>query len=259
MTLGTAVRAAPRHANLALGVVLLAVFMDMVDSTIVSIAPPRVQNGLHAGYAAVQWILAGYSLTFALVLITGGRIGDVFGRKRIFLIGVAGFTLTSALCGAATSPGMLIGARLAQGVSAALMVPQVMSVIMIMFGEQARYKAFALYGAVLSLGNVGGPLLGGVLTQYDVLGLHWRAIFCVNVPIGVVTFASAALFVPESKPARALRVDLLGVGLISLVSFALMYPLIQGQDAGWPTWMVALLAAAVPLLVLFYYAQRWRD
>lgn len=259
MTTETPARTAAGHANLALTVVLVAVFMDMVDSTIVNIALPHIQADLGAGSAEAQWILAGYSLTFALVLITGGRIGDIFGRKRVFLTGVAGFIIASVLCGAAVDPGMLIGARLFQGVSAALMVPQVMSVIMIMFQERARYKAFAVYGAVLSLGNVSGPLLGGLLTEYNVFGLHWRAIFYVNVPIGLLTFLGAALFMPESKSDRPLRVDYAGIGLISLVSFALMYPLIQGREAGWPAWMIVLLVAAVPLLVVFHLAQRRRD
>ncbi|GLY71025.1 MFS transporter [Amycolatopsis taiwanensis] len=252
-------RTSAERPKLALAVVLVAVFMDMVDSTIVNVALPQVQRSLDAGDAEAQWILAGYSLTFALALITGGRIGDIFGRKRVFLTGVAGFTIASTLCGAAINPEILIGARFAQGISAALMVPQVMSIIVIMFGQRERYKALAVYGAVLSLGNVSGPLLGGLLTEYNVFGLHWRAIFYVNVPIGVLTFTGAALFMPESRSDRPLRVDLVGIGLISLVSFALMYPLIQGREAGWPVWMIIMLVAAIPLLVLFHYSQRYRD
>lgn len=244
---------------LALSVVLTAAFMDLVDGTIVSIALPRIQADLGAGYAAAQWILAGYSLTFALMLITGGRLGDIFGRKRVFLIGVAGFTIASIVCGAADTPGVLIGARLAQGLLAALMVPQVMSVIVIMFQQQNRVRAFALYGAVLSLANVSGPLLGALLTGYDVFGLGWRAIFCVNVPIGVLAFVGAALYMPESKSVHPLRVDFPGIVLISLTSLALMYPLIQGREAGWPLWMITAMVATLPILLVFAITQRRRD
>lgn len=244
---------------LALGFVLTAAFMDLVDGTIVSIALPQIQSDLDAGYAAAQWILAGYSLTFALALITGGRLGDIYGRKRIFLIGITGFTVASIACGAATTAGMLVAARLAQGVTAALMVPQVISVIMIMFARQERAKAFALYGATLSLANVSGPLLGAVFTEYSLFDLQWRAIFYVNVPIGVIAFFGALKYIPESKSDTPLRMDFTGIALISLTSFALMYPLIQGREEGWPVWMFVILVAAVPLLLLFYQSQRRRD
>ncbi|RSM78121.1 MFS transporter [Kibdelosporangium aridum] len=248
-----------RHRWLALSVVLVAAFMDLMDATIVNIALPRIQTDLDAGYAQAQWILAGYSLTFALALITGGRLGDVYGRKRIFLIGVVGFVVASAVCGAASTPGLLIGARLAQGIFAAIMVPQVMSVILIMFDGRERVRAFGLYAAVLSLANVAGPLVGALLAQYDVLGLGWRAIFFVNVPIGVLAFVFGLLFMPESKADHPLRLDLAGVAVVSLASFALMYPVVQGREAGWPMWMVIVLIAAVPLFVLFAIMQRRRD
>lgn len=248
-----------RRRWLALGVVLVAAFMDLMDGTIVSIALPRIQIDVGAGYAEAQWILAGYSLTFALVLITGGRLGDIYGRKRVFLVGVAGFVISSAICGAAPSAGVLVGARLAQGIFAAIMVPQVISVILTMFDGRERVRAFGLYAAVLSLANVGGPLIGALLAQYDVLGMGWRAIFFVNVPIGVLAFIGAAMLMPESRSEHPLRLDLKGVALISLAWFALMYPVVQGREAGWPAWMIVVLITSVPLLVLFAVLQRRRD
>ncbi|WP_283132823.1 MFS transporter [Rhizohabitans arisaemae] len=259
MTTSAVAHDAPPHRRLALGVVLAAVFMDLVDGTIVAIVLPRIQSDLAASFAAAQWILAGYSLTFALTLIPGGRLGDVYGRKRIFLIGLAGFTLTSVVCGAAADPALLIGARLAQGAMAALMVPQAISIITIMFDPGSRAKAFGLYGAVLSLANVSGPLLGALLTQNDLLGLGWRAIFYVNVPIGLIAFAGAVRYMPESRAEQPLRIDIPGIALIGLASFTLMFPLIQGQESGRPLWAILMPIAAAPILVLFARCQRRAD
>ncbi|MFC7645071.1 MFS transporter [Streptosporangium lutulentum] len=242
----------------ALGIVLSAAFMDNVDATILSIALPHIQNDLGADHTTAQWSLAGYVLAFALLLITGGRLGDAFGRRRLFLIGVAGFTAASVACGAATTPEMLIGGRLAQGAMAALMVPQVMSVIVTMFGPAERASAFSLLGAVLSVGSVSGPLLGGLLTEYDALGLGWRAIFYVNVPIGILAFGLAVWIMPETRSDRPLRLDLVGVALVTPTTLGIMYPLVQGRAEGWPTWMFVAMAAAVVLLMLFVAQQRRR-
>lgn len=232
--------------------------MDNVDATILSIALPHIQNDLGADHTTAQWSLAGYVLAFALLLITGGRLGDAFGRRRLFLIGVAGFTAASVACGAATTPEMLIGGRLAQGAMAALMVPQVMSVIVTMFGPAERASAFSLLGAVLSVGSVSGPLLGGLLTEYDALGLGWRAIFYVNVPIGILAFGLAVWIMPETRSDRPLRLDLVGVALVTPATLGIMYPLVQGRAEGWPTWMFVAMAAAVVLLMLFVAQQRRR-
>ncbi|MFI9598050.1 MFS transporter [Nonomuraea sp. NPDC052265] len=208
--------------------------------------------------ATAQWSLAGYALAFAILLITGGRLGDIAGRRRIFLVGVAGFTLASVVCGAAMTPEALLAGRFAQGALAALMVPQVMSVIVAMFEPHERGKAFAMLGAVLSAGSVSGPFLGGVLTEYDVAGLGWRAIFLINVPIGVVTFSLALRVMPETRSTRPLRLDLVGVALVSLIALGLLYPLMQGREAGWPGWMFAIMAMAVAAVPAFAAHQRRR-
>ncbi|MEU8155592.1 MFS transporter [Micromonospora sp. NPDC048986] len=259
MTTDVAPQRSGGRSWLAFAVVLAAAFMDLVDSTIVSIALPRIQADLGADYAAAQWILAGYSVTFALALIPGGRLGDIYGRRRVFLIGIVAFTAASIVCGAATTAPILVIARLLQGIAAGLMVPQVMSVVVILFHNAERAKAFALYGVTLSLANVSGPLLGALFTEYSVFNLGWRAIFYVNVPIGVLTLLGALRWLPESRSETPLRVDVAGIVLISLASFALMFPVIQGREAGWPIGMIVLVVAAVPLLWAFGMVQRRRD
>lgn len=244
---------------LVLGVILLALFMDLADATIVNIVLPRLQSSLGAEYSAAQWILAGYSLTFALALITGGRLGDILGRKRMFVLGMAGFTAASVLCGAAPTAEALIAGRLTQGLAAALMVPQVMSIIVVLFDHADRAKAFVLYGITLSLANVSGPVLGAVLTEADLFGLDWRAVFYVNVPLGVLAVVLALWLMPESKATSPLRPDPVGILLVSLAMFALVFPLIQGRERGWDAWSLLLLAASVPLLVVFARHQRHRD
>src|SRR5580698_7921271 len=213
----------------ALVVMLLVAFMNLLDVSIVNIAVPSIQRGLHASYADVQWTLAGYALSYALVLITGGRLGDTYGRKRLFLIGVVGFTVMSALCGAAQSPGALIASRVAQGAMGALMIPQVLSVIQVSFPAAERIKALAAFGVTAGLGAVSGPLLGGLLTTHSLLGLGWRSIFLINVPVGVIALVAAAKLVRESRAPRKPHLDLLGL-LLSGALVLLLYPLVEGQQ-----------------------------
>src|ERR1700756_550785 len=194
----------------ALVVMLLAAFMNLLDVSIVNIAIPPIQQGLHASYADVQWTLAGYALAYALILITGGRLGDTYGRKRLFLIGVVGFTIMSALCGAAQSAGVLIASRVAQGAMGALMIPQVLSVIQVTFPAAERIKALAAFGVTAGLGAVSGPLLGGLLTTHSLLGLGWRSIFLINVPVGVIAVAASVVLVRESRAPSPPRLDPVG-------------------------------------------------
>ncbi|MFD8824715.1 MFS transporter [Streptomyces sp. NPDC059605] len=247
-----------RRKWIALAVVLLAAFLDNVDSTIVTVALPSIQEDLGADYATAQWTLAGYALAFAVFLITGGRLGDIFGRKKLFITGVVGFTLASVVCGVAATPGVLVGGRLAQGIMAALMVPQVMSVIMTTFDQKEWVVAFSMMGAVLGLGGVSGPLLGGVLTDLDVMGLGWRAVFLINIPFGVIAVALALWCLPESKSEQASRLDVPGVALITVAALGLMFPLVQGREQGWPAWMFVMMGAALLLLVPFALYQRRR-
>jgi EmrB/QacA subfamily drug resistance transporter len=241
---------------LTLVILLLAAFMNLLDISIVNIAIPSIQANLHASYADVQWALAGYTLAYAVVLITGGRLGDAYGRKRLFLIGVTGFTIMSALCGAAQSPGMLIVCRVLQGTMGAIMIPQVLSVIQVIFPPAERIKALAAFGVTAGLGTVSGPLLGGLLTQHNLFGLDWRPIFLINVPVGILAVAAAAVLVRESRAPRPPRLDPGGVALITAALLLLLYPLVQGRQLGWPAWTFVAMAAAAPAFALFVWYER---
>jgi EmrB/QacA subfamily drug resistance transporter len=240
---------------LTLVVLLLAALMNLLDVSIVNIAIPSIQRDLHASYADVQWALAGYTLAYALVLITGGRLGDTFGRKRLFLIGVIGFTIMSALCGAATGPGMLIACRVVQGAMGAIMVPQVLSVIQVIFPPAERIKAFAGFGITAGLGTVSGPLLGGLLIQHNLFGLGWRPIFLINVPVGIIAVIAASVLVRESRAPRPPRLDPVGVGLVTAALLLLLYPLVQGRQFGWPTWTFVSMAVSVPVFAAFVWYE----
>ena len=244
---------------LTLVILLLAAFMNLLDISIVNIAIPSIQRDLHASYADVQWALAGYTLAYALVLITGGRLGDAYGRKRLFLIGVTGFTIMSALCGAAQSPGMLIACRVVQGAMGAIMIPQVLSVIQVTFPGRERIKALAAFGVTAGLGTVSGPLLGGLLTQHSLFGLAWRSIFLINIPVGVIAVAASAVLVRESRAPKPPKLDPVGVVLLSVALVALLYPLVQGRQLGWPAWAFVSMAASVPVLAVFVGYERIKD
>jgi EmrB/QacA subfamily drug resistance transporter len=241
---------------LTLIILLLAAFMNLLDVSIVNIAIPSIQRDLHASYADVQWALAGYTLAYALVLITGGRLGDTFGRKRLFLIGVTGFTIMSALCGAAQSPGMLIACRVVQGAMGAIMVPQVLAVIQVIFPPKERIKALAGFGVTAGLGTVSGPLIGGLLIQHNLLGLTWRPIFLINVPVGIIAVAASAVLVRESRAPSPPRLDPVGVALVSAALLLLLYPLVEGRQLGWPAWTFVSMAAAAPVLAVFIGYER---
>ncbi|MFJ8662332.1 MFS transporter [Streptomyces sp. NPDC093795] len=242
--------AAPTEANgkrrwIALAIVMTAAFMDLVDATIVNIAIPSIERDLGADFGAIQWITAGYALAFAAGLITGGRLGDIYGRKRLFLLGTAGFTVASALCGFAVNPEMLVASRLLQGAAAAMMVPQVLSIIHVTFPAHERGKVFGMFGAIIGLGAVSGPLLGALLTQWNIAGLEWRPIFLINLPVGIAGLLLGRKFITESKAPKALRLDMVGVLLVTGALLMLIYPLTRGRELDWPLWGHLMMAGSV--------------
>jgi EmrB/QacA subfamily drug resistance transporter len=242
--------------RLATIVVLFAFFMDVLDSTIVNVAIPSIENSLGADPAAIQWIIAGYLLAFSLFLITGGRLGDIFGYKRMFLLGMAGFTLASTLCGLSSGSQMLILARLFQGAMAALMVPQIMSTIQILYTDpRERQGVSAFYGALAGIAAVLGPVLGAFLIAGDAFGLGWRSIFMVNLPVGIVAFIMAAIVLPDTKSPHPLKVDWIGIVLTVIALFMLVYPLIEGRELGWPLWTIVSMALSLLILVFFAWTQ----
>ncbi|MFF4254322.1 MFS transporter [Streptomyces sp. NPDC001663] len=248
---------ADRRRWFALAIVMTAAFMDLVDVTIVNIAIPSIQREAGASYSQIQWIAAGYALAFAAGLITGGRLGDIHGRKRLFLVGIGGFTLASALCGFAANPEMLVASRILQGGMAAMMVPQVLSIVHATFPAHERGKVFGLFGAIVGLGAVSGPLLGALLTEWNLFGLEWRPIFLINLPVGVAGLILGSRFITESKAPKALKLDLVGVALVTLGLLMLLYPLTRGRELGWPVWGYASMAGAlVVFAALVAYEKR---
>jgi EmrB/QacA subfamily drug resistance transporter len=244
------------HPNAVLAIVLTAVFMNLLDISIVNVAIPSIQRDLHASYAEIQLVLAGYQLAFACLLITGGRLGDIFGRKRLFVIGMSVFTLASLGGGLSPDPTLLIGFRVVQGLGAGLMVPQVLSTIQVTIPPRDRGRAFGLFGATIGVATILGPLVGGGLIALDLFGTDWRMIFLVNIPVGVISVAAALRMLPETKAPDAPRLDILGALIVTTGLFLVVYPLTEGREKDWPGWLLGMLVAAVPVLVAFVLLQR---
>ncbi|GAB3312538.1 MFS transporter [Epidermidibacterium keratini] len=232
----------------AVSVLLAGLFMATLDSYIVIVAAPTIQQDLHAAPSDVQWVLASYQLSYAVALITAGRIGDIVGRRRVFTLGVVLFTLASVLCALSPSVAGLIAARVAQGLGAALIVPQVYAVVSLVVPGVARSRVFGVVGVVLAMATIGGQLLGGVLVGADVLGTSWRPIFAVNLPIGIALLIFTRRVVPELRASAVHRLDLYGAVVLSMAVLSLTYPLVQGPELGWPRWVIVLFALSVLLL-----------
>jgi EmrB/QacA subfamily drug resistance transporter len=244
---------------LILAVILAVECMDLLDGTIVNVASPAIREDLGASLSSLQWVAGGYALTFAVGLVTGGRLGDIYGRRRLFLLGLAGFSFSSALCGVAPSEEVLIACRLVQGLAAAVMIPQGFGIVREAFPADELQKAFSLFGPVIGGSAVLGPVLGGVLVDADLLGTGWRAVFLVNVPIGVAALVAGLRLLPESRAERPPTLDLGGAALATLAAGLLIYPLIQGREAGWPAWTFVSLGASAVVLAAFVVLERSRE
>ncbi|OXM74467.1 MULTISPECIES: MFS transporter [Amycolatopsis] len=226
-----------------LSTVLLGAALAPIDLFIVNVALPTINADLHTTTATLEWIVAGYGIAFALLLVVGGRLGDAFGHRRVFSLGLAAFTLTSLVCGIAPTAGVLVAARVAQGAAAALMVPQVLSIIQATTTGEQRSRMIGYYGATGGIAMVVGQLLGGVLVSADLAGSGWRPIFLVNVPIGVLGLVLARRLLPETRARNPLGMDGWGTGLLGLTLLTLLVPLMEGRALGWPAWCWVLLAA----------------
>ncbi|MGH3240744.1 MAG: MFS transporter [Spirillospora sp.] len=245
----------------ALFVILAGEVMDMMDALVTNIAAPTIRAELGGSAATVQWLAAGYTLAMAIGLITGGRLGDLYGRRRMFLIGAAGFTAGSLLCGVAVSPGMLVGARVTQGLFGALMLPQGIGMIKQMFSAKEMGAAFGLFGPVMGLSSVGGPVLAGWLIDADLFGTGWRMIFLINLPLGAAAVLAGLKFLPAGRSSdHASRLDLTGAALASLAAGLLIYPLVQGREHDWPAWTFLMIAASLAVWAVFawYEARKQR-
>ena len=248
-------------AWLVLLTVLGADVMDLLDSTIVNVGAPSIARDLHASSTQLQWVIAGYTLAMAVALITGGRLGDLYGRRRMFLIGIGGFTAFSALSSLATSPEMLIGARCLQGLAAAIMLPQGLSIIRSVFPPAQAGAAMGIFGPVMGIAATLGPIIGGALVQADLFGSQWRSIFWVNIPIGLAALVAAVRLVPRDQPhgKDVPTLDVAGMLLTGLGMLLLVYPLIEGRVKNWPPYMFVMMAAAVPVFAVFWLQQRSRQ
>jgi len=235
----------------ALAVLLTGAFLAPLDFFIVNVAMPSITTGLHASAADVQLVISGYAVVYAVFLITGGRLGDIFGRKSTFLAGLAGFALASALCGLAWSPLSLILARLLQALAAAAMAPQALASVHALFPARERGRALSIYGVVLGLSSVIGQLLGGALVGADIDGLGWRLIFLINLPVSIAAFLAAIPLVRQTHGRHRPRLDIGGVVLSCAALIAFVLPLVEGRERGWPWWSVALLLTTPVFVELF--------
>ena len=212
--------------------------MVVLDFFIVNVALPSIATDLGAGESALEWIVAGYGLTFAAFLILAGRLGDVFGRRRVYAIGLVLFTAASAACGLAPSPEALVVARIAQGAAGAIVMPQVLAIIGVAFRGPDYVRALSIYGVVLGLAAVGGQIIGGVLVES---ALGWRGCFLINLPVGLAALAFTRV-VPESRAERRAPLDLWGAATLAVGLTAILLPLIEGRQLGWPVWTWVSLA-----------------
>jgi MFS family permease len=239
-----------------LTVLLAGQFMALLDVTVVNVAMPTMRAGLGASGAELQLIVAGYTVSYAMSLITGARLGDLFGRRRTFLAGLLVFTVSSLLCGLAPDAVALIAARFVQGAGAALMVPQIISMIQLRFTGDARATALSAYAAVIAVGAIAGMVLGGVLVDADLFGASWRPVFLVNVPFGLIVAALVPRLVPPDGPRGHRRLDFAGLAVAVPAVFLVVLPLVLGHELGWPAWTFASVAAGLALAVAFVGVER---
>ena len=230
--------------------------MNLIDITIVNVGLPTIQRNLGASSSDLEWMVAGYVLAFAIGLLPFGRLGDILGRHKVFLAGVIGFTLFSAGCGIAPSIDWLIAARVLQGLSASMMMPQTIAMVQVAFPPRERASVFALFGLNAGLAAVAGPIVGGLLITADIYGLDWRPIFLVNLPIGVAIVAASLFGLPRIAGHPGLRIDWPGMVFAAVALVCLVFPLVEGRGFGWPIWAFAMMAGFVPAAAAFLFWQR---
>ncbi|MFJ8594379.1 MFS transporter [Streptomyces sp. NPDC093598] len=242
----------------AVGIILVGEVMDLLDSLVTTIAGPTITRDMGGSQEFIQWLAAGYTIAMAAGLLIGGRLGDKYGRKNLFLTGLAGFTVTSLVSALATNPETLITARVLQGLLGALMVPQALGIIRSLFPPDKVGMAFGVTGPVMALSGVAGPIAAGWLVDADYFGWGWRMIFAVNVPVGVLALVAGLVLLPRSQRQRELKIDLVGALIAAAGMAAVIFPLVQGRELGWPWWVFVLLAAGIGTLAGFVRHQYHR-
>jgi MFS family permease len=249
-------RAGSQLTPFGIAVLLLGAFLPMLDFFIVNVALPTIDATMHGSAPTLELVVAGYGTAYALLLVVGGRLGDAYGRRRVFTIGLSGFTLMSLACGIAPSIGVLIVARVLQGVAAAMIVPQVLATFQATLDGHARARALGLYGATGGIASVVGQLVGGLLVTANIGGSQWRPIFLVNVPVGLIVLLLARSAVPATRSASPASVDLPGTVLFAVTMISLLIPLTEGHSVGWPLWTWLVLAVAPIAAVATYFVER---
>jgi EmrB/QacA subfamily drug resistance transporter len=243
---------------LILAIVLVVEIMDLLDGTIVNVAAPTIRADLGASTTALQWVVGGYALALAVGLVIGGRLGDLFGRRRLFMIGIVLFTISSLLSGIAPSTGVLIAFRLLQGLAAALMIPQGFGILHSAFTTEDLNKAFGIFGPIIGLSAVFGPIVGGALVDANLFGTGWRLVFLINLPLGILALVGAVKVLPESRTTGATRMDWTGAALVAAAAGLLVFPLMQGREADWAPWTFIMMASSFVVLGLFTRQQARR-
>lgn len=243
---------------IGLFVLLIANFMNLIDVTIVNVALPSMRDHLGATDTQIEWVVAAYILAFALGLLPFGRLGDILGRTTLFLWGVAGFTVASALCGLAPNIEFLIIARIVQGLAGAMMTPQVLAIATVTFPPHERGQAFSLFGLSAGLASVCGPILGGLLISANLFGMSWQPIFLVNIPIGIAAVIAGWFLIPRLPGHPSLKNDYVGIALFGLGIMAVVFPIVEGRAYGWPAWCFGMIVAGFALLVAFVLWTRRR-
>lgn len=241
---------------LILGLVLVADALDMIDSTVTNIAAPTIEHDLGGGESLIKWLGSAYALSMGVLLVIGGRLGDKFGQRRLFLIGMTGFTLASAVCGLSPDPALMIVARAVQGAFGALLIPQGMAIMTKTFPRDMLRKAFSLFGPLLGLATVGGPILAGFVIDADIAGLSWRPVFLVNILLGTIGTVMAARMLPRSDGDTSVTVDGTGAALLGVTMFGLLFGLIEGSGSGWGPVPVVSLVVGAAFFVLFARRQK---
>ena len=239
-----------------LAIVIAASMLDLMDSQITNIAAPSIVRDIGGGESLIKWLGASYQLAIGTFLVIGGRLGDRYGKRRLYLIGIAGFVVASLVCGLAVDPAMIVAGRLFQGAFGALLIPQGISILMATFSREQLPRAFGAFGPVLGLSAVLGPIVGGFIISANLAGLHWRPVFLINIVFGTAGLIAAFLVLPRDKPISDEPIDGLGSGLLGLMMLALIYGLIQGSTSGWTAAPIASLAAGAVLFGAFALRQR---
>ncbi|WP_160715086.1 MFS transporter [Chitinophaga solisilvae] len=240
----------------ALTVLCMGAFLSPLDFFIVNVALPGIRSGLHASAASLQLVIAGYGAAYAVCVVTGGRLGDMYGRKRVFIVGMVLFTLTSALCALAVNVEWLIAARVMQGMSAAMLAPQVLSTIRVIFPVAEQPAAMGIFGAVFGLAAIAGQLLGGMLIRAEIFGFTWESVFMINIPVGIITCITGMYILKENRPPERQQPDLPGMLLITAALLLFICPVILGREAHWPVWTFVSMALSAVAGVWFVKTEQ---